>query len=34
MAEQDPGRLEDLEHRLGPFVARLSHCARRAMCPL
>lgn len=34
MAEQDSGWRADLERWLEPFLARLFHPARRAMCPL
>ena len=34
MAERDSGWRADLERWLEPFLARLFHPARRAMCPL
>jgi hypothetical protein len=34
MADQDAGWRADLERWLEPYLARLSHPARRAMCPL
>ena len=34
MTEQNAGWWSSLEQWLAPFLARLSHPARRAMCPL